>query len=204
MLKTFGLIIFGLIVLAVIAAAASKKGKAAADAKSDGYRYKNKALLTANEREIYWKLIDALPGYVVLAQVALSSCIDTKGGAFNTIRAKSLDFVICNGSLDVLAGIEIDDKSHATAAAQKRDATKNRAMEVAGIKLIRWPAMPLPSVEEIRKIFPPVPIAVAEKSTIEITQEKKIKILEQQLFNMARNMARKPDQTPQGGKTAGT
>jgi very-short-patch-repair endonuclease len=191
MLKAFGLIILGLIVLAVIAAVASKKNKAT-DAKI-GYEYKSKVLLTPNEREMYWKLIDALPGYVVLAQVALSSCINAKkGGAFNTISAKSLDFVICNGSLDVLAGIEIDDKSHATAAAQKRDAAKNSAMEAAGIKLIRWPAVPLPSIEEIRKIFPAVPLAATEKSTLESTQEKKIKILEQQLFSMARKLEKVP------------
>ena len=76
MLKALGLIILGLIVLAVIAALASKKGRTE-NAKA-GYQYKSKALLTANEREMYWKLIDALPGYVVLAQVALSSCIDVK------------------------------------------------------------------------------------------------------------------------------
>ncbi|WP_442782493.1 DUF2726 domain-containing protein [Collimonas fungivorans] len=199
MLKALGLIILGLIVLAVIAALASKKGRTE-NAKA-GYQYKSKALLTANEREMYWKLIDALPGYVVLAQVALSSCIDVKkqGGAFNTISAKSLDFVICNGSLDVLAGIEIDDRSHATAAAQKRDARKNSAMEAAGIKLIRWPAVPLPSVEEIKKIFPPVPLSVPEKSATEIIQEKKIKLLEQQLFSMARKL----ESPPQASKAAG-
>ena len=72
-------------------------------------------------------------------------------------------------------------------------------MEAAGIKLIRWPAVPLPSVEEIKKIFPPVPLSVPEKSATEIIQEKKIKLLEQQLFSMARKL----ESPPQASKAAG-
>lgn len=186
MLKIFGVIILVLIALAVLAAVASKKIKST-NAKSD-YNYTSKAPLTKNEQTMYWKLIDALPGYVVLAQVELSRCISAKGAAFNTINGKSLDFVICNKALEIVAGIEIDDKSHLTPAAQKRDATKNNAMEVAGIKLLRWPAAPLPSTEVIQEAFPSVATSIAEKPVTESTQDKKIKILEQQLFNMARKL----------------
>ncbi|HWW06322.1 DUF2726 domain-containing protein [Collimonas sp.] len=186
MLKILGAIIIVLIVLAVFATAAKNKGRSN-NTKKD-YDYKSKTPLTKNEQAMYWKLIDTLPGYVVLAQVELSRCISAKGAAFNTINGKSLDFVICNKALEVVAAIEIDDKSHATPAAQKRDATKNNAMEIAGIKLIRWPATPLPSIEQIQENFPAVDAPVAEKPPIESTQDKKIKILEQQLFNMARKL----------------
>jgi hypothetical protein len=186
MLKIFAVIILAIGVLAVFAAIANKKGKSTNS--KIGYNYTSKSPLSKNEQVMYWKLIEALPGYVVLAQVVLSSCVSAKGAAFNTIRGSSLDFVICNKNLEVIAGIEIDDKSHSTPAAQKRDTTKNNAMEVAGIKLIRWPATPLPSIEEIQKAFPRNATPIAEKPAAESTQDKKIKILEQQLFNMARKL----------------
>lgn len=186
MLKIFGVIIVVLIVLAVLAAAASKKNKSTSVKKD--YDYKSKPPLTKNEQAMYWKLIDSLPGYVVLAQVELSRCISAKGAAFNTISGKSLDFVICNKALEVIAGIEIDDKSHSKTDRKKADATKNTAMQMAGIKLVRWPANPLPSIEQIQEVFPAIAAPIAEKPASESTQDKKIKILERQLFNMARKL----------------
>ncbi|MFJ2989637.1 DUF2726 domain-containing protein [Collimonas sp. NPDC087041] len=114
--------------------------------------------------------------------------IEAKGPSLLTIRGKSLDFVVCNKALEIVAAIEIDDKSHSRADRKKADATKNNAMQMAGIDLIRWSANALPSIEQIREIFPAVSQAVAEKPALESTQDKKIKILEQQLFNMARKL----------------
>ena len=85
----------------------------------------------------------------------------------STINGKSLDFVVCNKALEVIAGIEIDDESHLNSTAKKRDATKNNAMKIAGIKLIRWPATPLPSIASIKQEFPSVIESVTEKPKIE-------------------------------------
>lgn len=123
-----------------------------------------------------------------MCQVELSRCIDAKGPAFSTINGKSLDFVICEETFEIIAGIEIDDKSHANPAAQKRDATKNNAMASAGIKLIRWPATPLPSVMQIQQAFADARQGTVSQPAFESVHEKKIKILEQQLFSMARKL----------------
>jgi len=126
------------------------KKKQSSEKKTVEYDYKKKKPLTNNEQNMYWRLIQTLPDHVVLTQVGMSRCVTTKGqAAFNTISKKSLDFVICNRSLEIIAAIEIDDKSHTTATRQKADKTKNKALELAGIKLIRWPANPLPSTEII-------------------------------------------------------
>lgn len=187
MLSMYWLIILGLVVLAVTAATAIKKKGKSTDVKN-GHRYTSKTPLTKNEQIMYWRLIDALPGYVVLAQVELSRCISANGAALSTIKGKSLDFVICNTALEVIAGIEIDDKSHSSPAAKKRDAAKNDAMKIAGIKLIRWPATPLPSFEQIRRQFPSMAENTTELKNFEPTQERRIKILELQLFNVTQKL----------------
>lgn len=186
MLKIIGVIIVVLIVLAVFVATAIKKGKSTAT--KTEYEYKKRQLLSDNEKKVYQQLIDALPGYLVFTQVELSRCIEAEGPSHLTISGKSLDFVICNKEFDVIAGIEIDDKSHAKTKRTKADARKNNAMEVAGIKLIRWPATPLVSIAKIQTEFPAIPEPTSTKTAVESTQEKKIKILEQQLFNMARKL----------------
>lgn len=186
MLIIFVVIIASLIVLAAFAAAAKNKGKST-NAKTE-YEYKKRQLLTDNEKKVYQQLIEALPGYLVFTQVELSRCVEAEGPSHLTISGKSLDFVICNKDFDVVAGIEIDDKSHAKTKRKKADARKNNAMEVAGIKLIRWPATPLPSIAKIQTEFPAITEPAAAKTAIESTQDKKIKILEQQLFNMARKL----------------
>ena len=179
-------IIVAAIFLAVIAAASSKKKTGA----KTEYKYTRKTPLTEVEQKMYWKLVTGLPNHVVLAQVELSRCIDAKGGvgAHNTISGKSLDFVICNKALEIVAGIEIDDKSHSRPDRQKSDATKNSAMEKAGIKLIRWPATELPSSSQILETFPTAEIFTPEQTTLQNRQEGKIKILEEQLFDMARKL----------------
>ncbi|MQQ99261.1 DUF2726 domain-containing protein [Glaciimonas soli] len=178
--------IFVVLALALLVAKANKKNEKSQPEKGE-YSYTRKNPLSPNEQAMYWKLISALPDHVVLSQVELSRCIEAKGtGAHNTIKGKSLDFVICNKSLEIVAGIEIDDKSHKKATAIKRDATKNKALETAGIKLIRWPAVPHPSHEEIQKEFSFTPKPSQDKNAI------KIKILEQQLFNMAKRLEQQP------------
>jgi len=120
------------------------------------YNYEKKsAVLSKNEQEWYWRLVEALPRNVILAQVNMTSCINTKNdqASFGTISQKSLDFIICNKEMNIVAAVEIDDASHNSQSAMKRDNTKNQALDAAGIKLIRWKAMPVATKEEIIKKF---------------------------------------------------
>ena len=132
-------------------------GKAAKGSKNNAtkcYEYFKKNPLTENEQTMYWRLIRALPDHVILAQVGLSRCVGTKTQpAFNTIAKKSVDFVICNKASQIIAAIEIDDKSHSSKSRQKADETKDKALKAAGIEILRWPANPLPNEGEIRARF---------------------------------------------------
>lgn len=186
MLKILGFAFLALIVLAALAVIAGKNAKKTKE--KNEYQYKKRQLLSDNEKKVYQQLIDALPGYLVFTQVELSRCIEAEGPSHKTIIGKSLDFVICNQDFDIIAGIEIDDKSHAKRKRQTADARKNQAMEAAGINLIRWPATPLLSIQKIQEAFPAIAEQVKAAPAVESTQDKKIKILEQQLFNMARKL----------------
>lgn len=190
MLVIFGVIIFGVLFWAVIAATAGKKSESTKV--TINYRYSSRTPLTKSEQAVYWKLIEALPGYVVLAQVELSRCISAKGLAFNAINGESLDFVVCNRALEVIAGIEIDDGLHSALASKKRDVAKNDAMRIAGIRLIRWSSTPLPSTEQIKQEFPFAAENTKQKTSTERAQEKKIKLLERQLFNIMQKSERTP------------
>ncbi len=53
------------------------------------------------------------------------------------IKSRHIDFLICDRSLHVLCGIELDDKSHDTAKAQKTDNFKNKVFEQIGLPLFR-------------------------------------------------------------------
>lgn len=115
--------------------------------------YGKRQPLTNGEQAMYWRLVKTLPEHVILAQVAMSSCVRASGPAFGTIAQKSLDFVVCNKDLEIIAAIELDDRTHARPGRKKSDQVKDDALEKAGIRLIRWPAARLPDVSEILNTF---------------------------------------------------
>jgi hypothetical protein len=53
------------------------------------------------------------------------------------IKSRHIDFLLCDRSLHVLCGIELDDKSHDTAKAQKNDNFKNKVFEQIKLPLFR-------------------------------------------------------------------
>lgn len=142
--------IFVIIVLGItIALLASAKNK-----KLSKSKYYAKRPLTQPEQTMYWKLIKALPEYVVLAQVSFSSFIYAKGDLskenyikFNKIKQKRADFMICSKDFKIIAVIEVDDSSHDKEKDEKRD----KALMEAGVKTIRWHVKNLPAGEEIKK-----------------------------------------------------
>lgn len=144
-----------IIIVAVIGAIA--KGVAAKKG-GDGASYYKKKPLTQQEQVLYYRLVKALPGHRVLAQVSLSALIGIKKGkdwqrAFNQTSRKYADFVICSPAFEVLAIIELDDKSHDTEKGQKADRTKDSALQSAGHRVIRWRQKDIPPVEEIAHLF---------------------------------------------------
>lgn len=53
------------------------------------------------------------------------------------IKSRHIDFIICDKSLHMLCGIELDDKSHNTEKAQKTDSFKNKVFEQINLPLFR-------------------------------------------------------------------
>ena len=53
------------------------------------------------------------------------------------IKSRHFDFMICVSALHILAGLELDDRSHNSANAQKTDLFKNQVFTVIGLPLFR-------------------------------------------------------------------
>ena len=106
-------------------------------------RFHKKKPLTEPEQITFFKLVSALPDYVILPQVAFSSFITTKGGTkkqnfarFGQARQKVIDYLICDKAFEIIAAIELDDSSHI--GREKQDNKKNEILNEAGIHVIRW------------------------------------------------------------------
>lgn len=129
------------------------------EVKKDGpWPFYAKKILTQPEQILYYRLVEALPDYIVLAQVQLSRALGVKKGFNfnewqNRINRMSLDFVICNKDSSIIAAIELDDKTHEGEIQRERDAKKDKALQTANIKIIRWTTKNIPNVEEIKKIL---------------------------------------------------
>ncbi len=114
--------------------------------------------LSQPEQVLYFRLVEALPDHIILAQVQLSRFLGVKKGHnyqswSNRINRMSADFVICNKDSSIIAVIELDDSTHNKASRQEADAKKNRALEAAGIKLIRWHVKSIPEVSAIKSLL---------------------------------------------------
>ena len=72
--------------------------------------------------------------------------------AFNRICAKHIDFVLCDAeSYEVVAAIELDDRSHERRARRVRDLFIDGALTAAGIPVLHVPAQRRYSVSKLRE-----------------------------------------------------
>lgn len=109
--------------------------------------------MTDNEEEFFGRLIVALPDHYIFPQVAMSALLDTASsdnrkayGDRLRIAQQRVDYVICTRSCEVVAVIELDDRTHSTAKDQLRDSR----LEQAGIRTVRFQARNKPKVDAIR------------------------------------------------------
>lgn len=152
------LLIAGLAILVVLL---TSKTNTAPFAKTLINPYYSKKPLTETEALFHQRLVQALPECIVLSQVQLSRFINVdriKAGRdfykyFNAIAQQSVDYLICLKDFTIVAAVELDDKSHNSKDAQKRDVKKTRNLKAAEIPLIRWHAEFMPSIEQIRTQF---------------------------------------------------
>ena len=120
-------------------------------------RIQAKPLMTPNEIEFFHRLRQALPSRYVFPQVSFSAFMtdDGKltGKARWSVRAKFdrkiADFLICDAALNILAIIELDDRTHEAAADRQRDAIT----AAAGYRTLRFQARNKPSVAELAALL---------------------------------------------------
>lgn len=119
----------------------------------------NKLLFSPAERTFLGVLDSAVSeDYRIFGKVRVADVLSPQKGldnssrqtALNKILAKHFDYVLCNkDTLEVVAVIELDDKSHNNKKTQKSDAIKNSACDSANLKLIRFPAKVSYSISEV-------------------------------------------------------
>ncbi len=115
-------------------------------------------LLSRPGQMLYARLKEALPQYTVFAQVRLRQILRLKRGSrdrsvtsrFNQL---SIDFLIVRADTSIVCAVELDDAAHGRLDRRDADARKARALESAGIPLLRWNARQLPDVVSIQRAF---------------------------------------------------
>lgn len=125
-----------------------------------GYRT-NGPLFSKAERSFYGVLNQAISDeQVLMGKVRVADILSPEKGlnksnwqtAFNKIAYKHFDYILCEKStLNVLAAIELDDKSHQSKRSISRDTFLNEACKSAGFKLIRFPAQKAYQISEVKK-----------------------------------------------------
>jgi very-short-patch-repair endonuclease len=111
--------------------------------------------MSVPEQVLYFRLLEALPEHIVLAQVQLSRFLGVKRGHpvqawLNRINRLSVDFLVLKKDATVVAAIELDDKTHQRSDRRAADARKDRALADAGVKLVRWNVADMPNPDRIR------------------------------------------------------
>jgi hypothetical protein len=163
-------IIFVFVILAVLLAGLFAVQLKTAKGKGRTGAYRRRKLMTDNEEEFFGRLVVALPDHYIFPQVAMSALLDTANGDKKTaygdrlrIAQQRVDYVICTRRCEVVAVVELDDKTHSSAKDELRDAR----LEQAGIRTVRFQARNKPKVEAIRTmIFGPT-LTQADKATAE-------------------------------------
>lgn len=99
-----------------------------------------KRLLTEHEKILFNQLIQ-LPNCYVFTQVSLAAFLHTSGWKTrNKFIRKIADFVITDRNLNILAVIELDDKSHDNKV--EADMARDKMIQTAGYKILRYRKMP--------------------------------------------------------------
>jgi hypothetical protein len=123
--------------------------------------YKITNLLTPAELSFYHVLKIAISEqYDISIKVRLADLVSVQKGmdrvswgkAFNKIKAKHIDFVLCDKSTsEILCAIELDDPSHQQEKRQQRDQFIEKALSVAKLPFARFYVTRTYQSEEIKQ-----------------------------------------------------
>jgi hypothetical protein len=104
--------------------------------------------LSTLEQEVYWRLVEAFPGMVILAQVALTALVTTARKDRSRYHHKVLDFVVLDRAFGVHAVIEIDDGSQASRHTVGEPVRE--LLEMAGYRVFEFTGVP--EVEQLHQL----------------------------------------------------
>lgn len=146
------LALLGVILLVIVALIGSRRPA-----------YRRGRFLTPNEKRFLCVLDEAVGGgYRVFAQVRLAELADVdlsatsakRRAAMNKVFGKSIDFVICDSaSLEPVAAIELDDRTHALPHRRERDIFVDAVFSEIGIPLLRARARRAYSVAALQTLL---------------------------------------------------
>ncbi|MBO4887993.1 MAG: DUF2726 domain-containing protein [Firmicutes bacterium] len=129
------------------------------------FPYERRELLTSNEFPFYQILYPLCEkhGWMLLVKMRLADILTVVPGEkdymayFNKIKAKHTDFVLCDpDTLEVLAGVELDDPSHERPERIERDEFVDQVYAAAGIPLLHvW--MPITEKELEKELLALIP-----------------------------------------------
>lgn len=117
-------------------------------------RYARRRPLNSHEQILYWRLADALPNHVVLAQVSMMRCVGVRGPNARVLALENIDFVVCTKTMHIMAAIEITDENRPLNEYRRKvQQIKEDALEAAGIRLIKCTEQTLLSEDYIAMEF---------------------------------------------------
>jgi hypothetical protein len=132
----------------------------------DQGRYKARDFLSPAEKEFFAILSAAVPELHVFPQVSMGAIMESTSsmnsrdevvrrkalGEWSSVRSNRIDFCLVDAGLELKCLVELDDRSHASPAAKKKDRDRDARAAEAGYKTVRfgWVAGKLPSSAQVR------------------------------------------------------
>ena len=161
------LIVVAILIIVIVAVLGAIKRGQQGSKKFDPV--KARRVISINEQPTFKRLRDALPNHTVLAQVAFSALITSKGYANrNRYNRKVVDFVVLDQAYNVVAIVELDDSSHK--GREHKDADRDALLLEAGYKVIRYPRTP--DLDKVKADFAvllnpvPAPAGIPTETTV--------------------------------------
>ena len=116
-------------------------------------------LLSKPEKYFYNVLREVFGNYTILAKVRLADLVEANPHHptwqinFNRIRAKHIDFVICDAWLCPLVAVELDGSSHQRLDRQQRDNLVDRILGEVSLEIVHVPRQKRYFHKQIRQLF---------------------------------------------------
>ncbi len=115
-------------------------------------RFRQKTVLIGSELDFFFCLRQALPGYIVCPQVAVSALIEPTGigparqEALARIAGERVGYAVFDEEMRLITVVELNHRSRI----KRRDAARDAYFSSAGIATVRFHAKRLPSAAQIQ------------------------------------------------------